>query len=69
MTDMKNEIDHIKVEDNSFLLVKIGSETRPASEDDIKDAKKLFQELREKFPELTVLITHHNMDVKLYTCK
>lgn len=69
MTDMKNEIDHIKVEDNSFLLVKIGSETRPASENDIKDAKKLFQELREKFPELTVIITHHSISVELHTCK
>lgn len=70
MKDLKTKIDHIKIKDNSFLVVRIGSEDRPASNDDIEQTKKALEKaLGSKFPDLPVIVTHHCMDVKLYTCK
>ena len=70
MEDLKKKIDHIKVKDNSFLIVRIGSEDRPASTEDIEQVQKAMEKaLGSKFPDLPVIVTHHCMDVKLYTCK
>lgn len=70
MEDLKSKIDHIKIRDNSFLVVKVGSDDRPATEEDIKLVQEGFEEaLGDKFPDLPVVVTHHNIDVALYTCK
>ncbi len=70
MTDLKTKIEHIKVKDNSFLVVKVGSDNRPATQEDIEQVQKKLKEcLGDKFPDLPVIVTHHCMDVKLYTCK
>jgi hypothetical protein len=73
--DLVSEIDHIKVTDQSFFIIKVGSDDRPASDCDIDDVKKLLQEFFEEirdinpeFPEIPCLITHHNVDFKLYSC-
>ncbi len=70
MTGLKTKIDHIKIKNNSFLVVKIGSESRPAIEEDIEQVQKSFDKfLGNKFPDLPIVVTHHYMDVKLYVCK
>lgn len=68
--DLKTKIDHIKIKDNSFLIVKVGSDPRPATDDDLKQIQETFEKsLGDKFPDLPIVVTHHCMDVKLYTCK
>lgn len=67
--DLITEMNHIAVGDNSFLIVKIGDDNRPATLQDIKDVKdELARCLSPRFPDLPVIVTHHNIEFKLYTC-
>jgi hypothetical protein len=67
-----NSSDHDNVklinvpQQNSFLLVRVGSEVRPATTDDIADVGKAFETaLSKQFPNLPIIITHHAVDVKI----
>ncbi len=63
---MTTRAQPMEITPNSFLLVKIGSEGRPAKHQDITDMQSTFEEaLNEKFPNLPVIITHHDVDVQV----
>ncbi len=64
--DCISELENIRIEDGSFLVVKVGSDDRPAMMQDIEDTRKLLEDLQ--IPSLKYLITHHNIDFKLFTC-
>lgn len=69
MSDFKSRIDHIEIENNSFLIVKVGSDDRPAAQEDIDLIEKVFKKaLDDNFPRLPVIVTHHNIVVELHTC-
>lgn len=64
--DTHKELKHVT--SNSFLVVKIGSNDRPATEKDIEKHQEIMkQALGEKFPDLPIIVTHHNFDLQLYT--
>lgn len=66
--DLNNQIDHSLIKDNSFLVVKVGDQDRPACLADIEQVRDIFTEaLRNKFPDLPIIVTHHAMDVELHT--
>lgn len=68
--DLKTKIDHIKIKANSFLVVKVGTDARPASKADLDDVIVVFKEMLDgKFPDLPVIVTHSSIDVQLFTCK
>lgn len=70
MIDLKNKLEHIKIKSNSFLVVKVGSDNRPATVGDIELIQDIMDKaLGKKFPDLPVIVSHHDIDVKLYTCK
>lgn len=64
--DCISEIEHVKIEDGSFLIVKVGSDTWPATTADIEDVKKSIIDLG--IPDLKCLVTHSSVDFKLFTC-
>lgn len=66
IVDCISEIEHLVLEDGSFLIVKVGSDKRPATDMDIEDVKKCIENLQ--IPNLKCLVTHHNIDFKLYSC-
>lgn len=60
-----SKIEHTTIEDGSFLAVKVGSDDRPASRQDIKDIQEGLDALR--INNLKHFVTHHNVDFKLCT--
>ncbi len=65
---IKNKIEHLKIQDNSFLLVKIGSDSRPACTQDLEDIEKVLDELLgKKFPDLPVVVTYHSVNMEIVT--
>lgn len=48
----------------SFLLVKVGSDSRPAAASDIEDIQKRFEELG--VSRLRCLVTHHNVEIEMH---
>ncbi|MHA2279937.1 MAG: hypothetical protein ACXAC5_03550 [Promethearchaeota archaeon] len=74
--DLISEIEHVNVTDHSFMIVKVGTEDRPATTTDIEnirqDMKQLFDDVRKlnpDFPRIACLITHHAVEFKLFTCQ
>lgn len=68
--DLNVDVDKIEITDKDFMLVRVGSDVHPASTDDIEDVRKCFEEtLGKKFPGLSIIITHHAVDVCVYTCQ
>jgi hypothetical protein len=52
-----------------FLLVKVGSDCRPATDEDIEDVEqKVRGELEEKYPNLPIVVTHHNVQIEFHPC-
>lgn len=63
-----DRIKHIKIESNSFLVVKVGSIDKPPTVVDIQDTQEKFEHaLSEKFPDLPIIVSHYDIDVQLYT--
>ncbi len=48
----------------TFLLVKVGSDSRPATNSDIEDVRKNLEELG--LPRLKCLVTHHNVEIQTH---
>ena len=63
--DCISDIEHLEMDDNSFLLVRVGNERRPASIEDIEHIKKCITELN--LPNLKCLVTHHAVDFQVFT--
>ena len=61
--DCISEIQQLKMDDESFLLVRVGTDQRPASIADIDDMKKWIAELN--LPNLKYLVTHHFVDFQV----
>lgn len=64
--DCISEIEHLKIEDGDFLVVKVGSDDRPATHQDLIDIQDGIAAL--KLDNLKYLVTHHLVDFKLYSC-
>lgn len=66
--NLNNQIDHSLIKDNSFLVVKVGNQDRPACLADIEQVRDQFADaLRNEFPDLPILVTHHAVEVELHT--
>lgn len=65
--DCITDIESIDLDGCSFVLVKIGSDSSPATTEDIRDIQKLITDLKLE-QKVKFLITHHNVDFKVYTC-
>lgn len=53
-----------------FLLVKVGSDHRPATAEDLIDVRKDFEKvIGPAFPELPVIVTHHGVQVEVVTVR
>ncbi len=63
IVDCISEIEYLKIEDGSFLVVKIGSDDRPASTQDIEDVQNCIKKLN--MPKLRYLVTHHLVDFQV----
>lgn len=65
--DCITDIKSMDIDECSFVLVKVGSDSRPATERDIQDIMKSIQDLKLE-QKVKFLITHHDVDFKLYAC-
>lgn len=64
--DCITDIAHVQLDDNSFLVVKVGNDQRPATAEDIENVQKNIEGLGLKG--LKCLVTHHVVDFKVYAC-
>ena len=64
-SEIENSVQAINFKQDGLLLVRIGSDSRPATTADIADfSKQLDKFLGKKYPDLLVLVTHHNVDMQ-----
>ena len=52
---------------NGFLLVKVGSDIKPATNADIDDVVKSFDVIHKKYPDLPIVVSHHAIEVQYIT--
>ena len=60
-------IERLGIDEDSFLVVKVGSDDRPATQQDIDLMKKDIEAvIKPKWPTLPVLVTHHDVELEVY---
>ena len=64
--DCITDIAHVQLDENSFLVVKVGDDQHPATTQDIEDVHKSIETLGLK--NLKCLVTHHAVDFRVYAC-
>ncbi len=65
---IKNKVEYLKFRGNSFLLVKMGSNARPACTQDLhKMEEDIHEFLGDKFSDLPIMVTHYLVDMEVIT--